>query len=528
MSRRFCSGARIKGNIKIKLKESFLSAQKVKVPFPKSGEDPKDVIAKLKSFKQNDYKWELGKVFCLTYPVDDSHHEFLKESYGEYISENFLNPMAFESLKKMEREVVRMTIDLLNGDDECVGTMTSGGTESILMAVKAARDLARKTRPWILKPEVVAPKSTHVAFEKACKYFGLKYVTVELDDDYRVNLKALKKAVNKSCVLIVASAPQYPQGIIDPIEEVGQLALKKKIPFHVDACVGGFMLPWLEELGADIPPFDFRVPGVTSISADIHKYGYAAKGASVIMYRNMKYMKHQFFITATWPGGVYASPNFPGTRPGGAIAAAWATIKKFGKEGYKEQAKFSLQATEKFKAGVKEIEGLKICGDPKGTIISFESSLEELSIYVVADLMSEKGWFFDRMQEPPAIHLTVMPIHCGKEDEFLNDLRQSVETALANPEMAKSGNAAMYGMMAKIPMKGLVKKSVESIMESMWGPLGQTPDLENAGKDKNASFIMKMADQYGPKALDVYGAVEKKTRSLMDKTSKLNIFKDKK
>lgn len=492
----------------------------VRVPFPKNSTKAEDVIASLKSFKENDFKWNLGKVFCLTYPVDDSHHEFLKETYGEYIGENFLNPMAFASLKKMEREVVRMTIDLLHGDDECVGTMTSGGTESILMAVKAARELARKKKPWILRPEVVAPKSAHVAFEKACKYFGLKYITVDLTDDFRVDLKKLKKAVSSNCVLIVGSAPQYPQGVIDPIEEMGSLALKKNIPFHVDGCVGGFMLPWLEELGVDIPLFDFRVPGVTSMSADIHKYGFAAKGASVVMYKNMDYMKHQFFVSASWPGGVYASPNMPGTRPGGAIAAAWATINKFGREGYLNQAKRSLEATKKISAGVEQIEGLKICGNPKGQIISFESTNENLSVYAVADLMTKKGWFFDRVQEPQAIHLTIMPLHIETADDFLTDLASCVEEVKANPELAKSGDAAMYGMMAKIPVKGLVKKTVESVMENMWGPSGEVPDLENAGKGEDASLVMKLADQYGPMAMEYLDKWDKLSKKIKKKVQK--------
>ncbi len=217
-----------------------MSNKEIRVPFPHKGEKPDQIIKQLKSFKNDDYKWELGKVFCLTYPVGDDHHEFLKESYGEYIGENFLNPMAFQSLKKMEREVVRMSIDLLNGDDGCVGTMTSGGTESILMAVKAARELCKKKKPWVLRPEVVAPKSAHVAFEKACKYFGLKYVTVDLDKDYRVNMKALKKAVNKNTALIVGSAPQYPQGIIDPIEEIGPLRPKEKIALSCRRLRGRF------------------------------------------------------------------------------------------------------------------------------------------------------------------------------------------------------------------------------------------------------------------------------------------------
>jgi len=497
----------------------------IRLPIPEKGRDPKDIINDLKSFKGKDFKWDLGKVFCLTYPIDSGHHDFLKDAYGEYISENFLNPMAFESLKKMEREVVRMSCDLLNGDDKSVGTMTSGGTESILMAVKAAREMARKKKPWILKPELVAPISAHVAFEKACKYFDVKYVPVALDDDFKVNMKALKKAVGRNTILIMGSAPQYPQGIIDPIEEMAEFAKKKKIPFHVDACVGGFMLPWLERMGVDIPPFDFRVDGVTSISADLHKYGFAAKGASVILYRDMKYMKHQFFVSTDWTGGVYASPNMPGTRPGGAIAAAWATLQKFGQDGYMKQFKSTLDVTRKFIEGIKNIDGLTMCGDPKTTVISFMSDEKGLSAYAVADQMTERGWFFDKMQKPQAMHLTVMPIHATSVDAFLADLAECVQIVTDNPELAKSGDAAMYGMMAKVPVRGLVKKTVESVMEGMWGPEGKVPDLENAGKSDDASPFMKLTDKYGPMAMDALEQVEEVASKVKSKANQLNPFR---
>jgi sphinganine-1-phosphate aldolase len=497
----------------------------VRVPFPEKGRDPQELIDELNNSKGGDAKWDLGKVFCLTYPIDESHHEFLKDAYGAYISENFLNPMAFASLKKMEREVVRMSLDILHGDDKSVGTMTSGGTESILMAVKAAREMARKKKPWILRPELVAPKSAHVAFEKACKYFDVKYVPVDLDDDYRVSMKALKKACGRNTIMIIGSAPQYPQGVIDPIEEIGAFAQKKKLLFHVDACVGGFMLPWLEKLGEDIPPFDFRVPGVTSISADLHKYGFAAKGASLVMYRDMKYMKHQFFISTDWTGGVYASPNMPGTRPGGAIAAAWATMQKFGQEGYMEQFRKTLDVKKRFCEGVNAIDGMKVCGDPKTTVISFESTDKSLSAYAVADQMTERGWFFDKMQKPQAIHLTIMPIHANTVEDFLTDLAECVQIVRDNPELAKSGDAAMYGMMAKVPVRGLVKKTVESVMEGMWGPEGEIPDLANAGKGDDASPIMKLTDKYGPMAMDALEKVEDIANDIKEKTNKFIPFK---
>jgi len=500
-----------------------------KVTIPKTGISPEELYKEMDALKGDDYKWDSGRVFCLVYPVDENHHEFLKESYGKFISENFLNPMAFGSLKKMEREVVRMSINLMNGDDDCVGTMTSGGTESIIMAVKAAREMSRKQRPWILKPEIVAPDSAHVALEKACKYFDIKYVPVKTKDDFTANVKAMKKATNRNTILIYSSAPQYPQGVIDPIEELGEFAHKKKIPLHVDACVGGFMLPWLEKIGEPVEKWDFRVKGVTSISADLHKYGFAAKGASVVLYRNMKYMKHQFFITTSWPGGIYASPNFPGTRPGGAIAAAWATLRKFGENGYMEQAKKTVEIAKKWRAEINSIPELEILGNPKATLHSFHSTDKDVSILAIADIMLEKKWFFDRQQFPASIHMTMMPNHENMLEEFITDLKEAVATVKANPELAKSGNAAMYGMMAKLPVRGLVKKSVEQVMESMWGATGELPDLENMGKDDSAPWFMKVADKYGPEAMSALKKFEDTKDDLQSKAKeqldKINFLK---
>jgi glutamate/tyrosine decarboxylase-like PLP-dependent enzyme len=505
------------------LKEISTMSNEIKIP--KVGRDIKEIYAEMDAIKSEDYEWKKGRVFCLTYPVDDNHHDFLKESYGKFISENFLNPMAFQSLKKMERDVVRMSCSLLHGDDESVGTMTSGGTESILMAVKAARDLARKTKPWILKPELVCPASAHVAFEKACKYFGLKYISVKLDDDYRANVKAMKKACGINTVMMMGSAPQYPQGVIDPIEDLAAYALKKKIPFHVDACVGGFLLPWLEKNGVELPEWDFRIPGVTSISADLHKYGYAAKGASVVLYKSMKYMKHQFFITTDWMGGIYASPNLPGTRPGGAIAAAWGTLNKFGEEGYIEQAARTIKVANEFKERIAAIPELEILGDPKATLFSFMSTDKEVDTYAVADVMTDKGWWFDRQQWPASMHLTIMPTHGESVDEFISDLQSAVDYVREHPELAKSGNAAMYGMMAKIPVRGIVKKSVEKVMESMWGASGKMPDFDEGMAEDDSPAWMKLADKYGPQAMEVLNKVDDVKTKVKDTVNKINPLK---
>jgi glutamate/tyrosine decarboxylase-like PLP-dependent enzyme len=385
--------------------------------------------------------------------------------------------MAFKSLKKLESEVVRMSVNLLNGNDQCVGTMTSGGTESIMMAIKTYRDRARVTNPSIRQPEVIVPESVHVAFDKAGKYFDVKIVHAPLSDDYRVDVKAVKKLINKNTILIVGSAPQYPQGVIDPIQDLAKLALDHKLPLHVDACVGGFVLPWIEKLGNNVPLWDFRVNGVTSISADLHKYGYAAKGASLILYKSMDYLKHQFFVFENWPGGIFASPSMPGTRPGGAIAAAWATLMSMGEEGYLNLTNEALTNTKKLVDGINAIKGLKVCVNPDATIFSYMSDETGLSIFAIGDYMEEKGWFINRQQRPESLHAMVTVAHTNSVDLYLADLKDAVAHVRANPSLNTEGKAAMYGMMAKVPFRGMIRKSVLAMMEQMYSADGKMPDL---------------------------------------------------
>ncbi len=467
----------------------------MKIPDKKS--NPDLILQQLKDFQKADYKYNRGRLFGLVYYLDEEHSDFLKAAHNEFLSQNFLNPMAFDSIKRMENEVVQMMADLMGGNDQTVGVMTSGGTESILMAVKAARDLAKKRRPFSLKTlEVLAPCTAHVAFEKACKYFGLRYRTYGLDKSYRADLKSLQKLISSRTALIVGSAPQYVQGVIDPIEKMAAIAQEKEIPFHVDACIGGMMLPWLEKLGEEIPPWNLSVPGVTSLSVDLHKYGMAAKGASVILYKSMNYMKHQFFISTNWPGGIYASPTFPGTRSGGPIAAAWATLNKFGNEGYLELASKTLAVKKEFISCLLRFPELEILGEPQSSLISIQSLDPEIDIYVLADLLNEKGWFMDRQQRPEALHFTLMPIHHLALSDFFEDLAESITFARANPALKGQGNAAMYGMMAKIPLRSMVKMSVEKAMEGLWGREGQVPNLDNLADGPDASIALKIGKKY--------------------------------
>ena len=262
---------------------------------PEHGRASHEILGQLEAFREQDPRYKEGRIWSLVYYLDEEHSSFLKEAYHRYACENGLNPGAFKSLKRLENEIISATADILNGTEEVCGVVTSGGTESCLMAVKTYRDMARDKRR-VRKPEMILPETAHVAWFKASEYFGVKIRLVPLLGDMSPDLGKLGKMINRNTVMILGSAPEYPHGTIDPIKEMGEIAQQHDIPLHVDACVGGFILPFMEMNGETLPEWDYRVPGVTSISADIHKYGYAAKGASTITYRNLDYLRYQMFV----------------------------------------------------------------------------------------------------------------------------------------------------------------------------------------------------------------------------------------
>ena len=476
---------------------------------PSQGRNAQSLLTEMAAFADEDVDYRGGRTWSLVYFVDDKHSKLLKDAYNLYFSTNALNPMAFRSLRKMEAEVVQMTASLLNGPDSCVGSMTSGGTESILLAVKACRDRARRRWPWIRRPNIVVPATIHVAFDKAGHYFGLEVRRGAVKPNGQADLRTLKRLINRNTILVGASAPQYPHGVVDPIGDIAAIAARKGLPMHVDACFGGFIQPWLEKLGVDMPCFDFRVPGVTSISADVHKYGYAAKGASTVLYRDMSYMRHQFFISTGWTGGIYASPTIAGTRPGGGIAAGWASLMHMGEDGYVDLAEKAWQGAEKLRAGIGRIEGLRLLGLPHSTIVTYASTRDNVDLFAVADQMQERGWSVDRQQLPPSVHCTVNANNCPVIDQYLSDLAECVARVIAHPELAASGEAAIYGMMSKVPFRGLVDHGVREMMESMYGPDGEIPDLgERGGK----GGLMGLMDKYGPGAVDLLDRVGRRLR----------------
>lgn len=445
-------------------------------PMPEEGREGADVLTDLEAFKEQDPRYKEGRVWSLVYYIDETHSNFLKDAYHSYACENGLNPGAFKSLKKLENQIIGATADILNGSDEVCGVVTSGGTESCLMAVKTYRDMARDQRR-VKKPEMIMPETAHVAWFKASEYFGVKIRLVPLLDDFTPDLKKLRKMINRNTIMILGSAPEYPHGIIDPIEQMGEIALKKGIPLHVDACVGGFILPFLEMNGESVPPWDYRVPGVTSISADIHKYGYAAKGASTITYRNLDILRYQMFVYENWPGGVFASPALLGTRPGGGYAAAWSVLQYFGKNGYRKLAEDTLAAVNALKVGIESIPELEVMGNPIGPLFSFRSTNPDLNIYAVGDQMDARGWQVNRNQFPEGLHAMVTAQHLQVVDQYIADLRESVATVRNNPELAQQGGAATYGMLAHVPLRGMVRKKVLEMFSEQYRAGGGELDL---------------------------------------------------
>jgi len=393
------------------------------VKLPTKGTAPEELFARMRERKRHDADWEGGRTFSLVYPAGKDVDEVLREANNLYMFENALNPFRFPSLRDMEKEVVEMTTDLLNGGADAGGSMTSGGTESILMAVKTARDRARAEK-GITAPEMVAPVSAHPAFAKAAHYLGVTLKQAPLRPDFRVDVDAAAALVTANTILMIGSAPNYPHGVIDPIPELAAIAAANDFFFHTDCCVGGFLLPFLERLGHPVPPFDFRVPGVTTISADVHKYGYATKGASVIAHRDRNTVLHQVFLYDQWPGGLYGSPAMAGARPAAPIAAAWAVMNYLGEEGYMRLAKQILDTTKKIRAGIDAIPELHVWGDPDASLIAFGS--ETLDIAAVGDVMDERGWHLDRQVGPAALHMMISPSHAAVADAWLADLRDAV------------------------------------------------------------------------------------------------------
>jgi len=440
------------------------------------GRDPQSILDELAQYGVHDPAYKDGRLWSLVYYLDDDYSSFLGQAYQAYSSANGLNPTAFKSLKRFETEIIATTAELLHGTPEVCGVVTSGGTESCLMAVKTYRDMARAQR-GVRRPEMVLPVTAHVAWFKAAEYFDVTVRLLPLDAHLHADVAQLERRINRNTVMVLGSAPEYPHGGIDPIAAMGDIASRRQVPLHVDACVGGFILPFMEMNGVPLPLWDYRVPGVTSISADLHKYGYASKGASTITYRSLDYLKHQMFVYTEWPGGVFASPAMLGTRPGGAYAAAWAALQYFGEAGYRDLARRTLHAFTQIRAGVEALPELCVLGDPTGPLLAYGARDKAVNIFAVGDQMELRGWQINRLQKPDGLHAMVTARHLDVVDAYLRDLKEAVAAVKADPTLADQGGAATYGLMAHIPLRGMVKQQVLGIFSGMYRAGGGDVDL---------------------------------------------------
>jgi glutamate/tyrosine decarboxylase-like PLP-dependent enzyme len=445
---------------------------------PEHGLGAEEVLATVEDLAGRERaRWRDGLASGAVYHGGDDHVAFLNRVYAAASQVNPLHADLWPSGAKYEAEIVAMTAALLGGGTvhggdparQVVGTVTSGGTESILLAMKAYRDRAgSRALRRSARPQVVAPTTAHVAFDKAARYFGMELVRVPVGPDFRADVAAMRRAVTRRTVAMVGSAPSFPHGVVDPVEELAAVAADRGIGFHTDACLGGFVLPWARRLGYDVPAFDFSVPGVTSMSADTHKFGYAAKGTSVVLYRGTELRSHQYFTATEWPGGLYFSPTLAGSRPGGLSAACWAAMVATGDDGYLEATRRILETGTKVRDGIAATPGLRVLGDPLW-VVAFGS--DTLDIYRVLERMTGRGWSLNGLQRPPAVHLCVTLRHTGPgvAERFLADLRASVAEVASQPA-GDQATAPVYGLAATLPFRGVVRDLLKRYIDLLYRP----------------------------------------------------------
>lgn len=428
--------------------------------FPVRGAPPEDVIAALEGMREDDVPWRDGRGWSLVYHAGEEHERVVSDAYMRYFNENGLSPTAFPSLGRMEREVVWAMLDLLGADAErSGGTMASGGTESIILAVKAYRDVAE-----LPEPSMVVPSTAHPAFVKAGDILGVRPIVVPVGPELVADPDAIADAVEPGTIMLAASAPAFPYGLVDPIPELGRVALEHGIGLHIDACLGGFMLPALRALGHPVAPFDFAVEGVTSMSADLHKYGYGPKGTSTVLYRDRRLRRGQFTTYTDWPGGALASPTLLGTRPGGAIAGAWAAIHHLGLQGYQRLFDDVMRTTETLRTGIEATGDLRVLGEPPMSVFAFTS--DDKDVFAVADLLEARGWRIDRQSEPDCLHLVVNPVHRDACGPFLDDLGAAYAAA---PEGRLRGSRRfVYGVSSDVPVTSDMGAAIVEQLEGVY------------------------------------------------------------
>ncbi len=406
------------------------------VKIPSTGMVPEAIMATLRGFKSHDMDWQSGRVFAYVYQPDETTATVVKDAYTLYLSENCLDPTTFPSTAKLESDVVRIIAGLMQGDEHVVGNVTSGGTESILLAVKTARDWARVHRPQITQPEMVLARTAHAAFHKAGHYLGVRPVIVEFDPaTFEADVAAMRAALTENTILLIASAPCYSQGVVDPVPAIAELAREHGALCHVDACVGGIYLAFLRASGDTVPPFDFSVPGVTSLSVDMHKYGYSAKGASVVLYRSRDLRRYQIFASTDTTAYTLINPTALSSRSAGPIAGAWAILHHLGESGYREIVATVQAATRRLIDGINALDDLYVLGHPVMSMFSFAS--DAINVFQLADVLRRRGWYlqpqFSTSRAPRNLHVSVTYGVAHNVDALLADLADCVEEVRRMP-----------------------------------------------------------------------------------------------
>lgn len=399
------------------------------MPIPARGRSETEIAAALDGAAARDMNWRAGGTFAYTYHGGDDVERVAKHAYMRFLTENGLDPTAYPSLVKFENDLIEMARAHLSGDEGVVGNFTSGGTESCLLSVKAARDFARATRPEIREPEVILPATAHAAFHKACHYFCVKPIIVPVDTKTFAAIPgAIADAITQRTIQIVASAVSYAHGIMDPIPEIAAIASARGLLFHVDSCIGGFQLPFWRRLGRTVPPFDFSVAGVTSMSMDFHKYAYCPKGASIILHRNKDLRRHQIFAGSNWTGYSIVNTTIQSSKSGGPLAAAWAVVNYLGEEGYLRLARKTIEATDTILEGLRSIPGIEILGSPAMSLVAFAS--RKANPFALIDEMKAQGWFLQPqlafMGSPENIHLTIRHDNLESAGAMIAALRTAV------------------------------------------------------------------------------------------------------
>lgn len=407
------------------------------MPLPPTGLSREAIREALIAYRQHDVPWREGRLFAGVYDPGPEVAAVITEAYTDFLTENALYPNYFPSLLQLENDVVRTVADLLQGDGEVVGNCTSGGTESIMLAVKTARDAARAAHPEITAPEMVLPRTAHPAFHKAGHYLGVNVVVTPFDTTtLRADVAAMRAAITPNTILLVASAPCYSYGVIDPIGDVAALAREYGLFFHVDACVGGIHLSIMRRSGATLPPFDFSVPGVTTISADMHKYGYAAKNVSVLLYRSRAIRRFALYANAQTTGYVVLNPTVLSSKSGGPVAGAWAALNYLGESGYRTIVNDVMTTTRRLLDGVATLPDLHALGQPE--MCMFAVASDTLNVFALDDAMTRRGWSlqpqFSAGGVPATLHIAVNRSNVGREDALLADLADACVEVKAQPD----------------------------------------------------------------------------------------------